>query len=76
MPHFCEHCDRVRGAASDTWICQKCGEVFCSNPKCFKYRRAIWVSDLIKFRNNDGTTGTAGGNVCVECFTEGTQRSY
>ncbi len=47
MPHFC-------GCGSDTYICQQCARVFCSDTTCPRGRASEWIK------------GT--GNVCARCL--------
>jgi len=50
MPHFCK-------CGADTYICQKCGKVFCS-----KDYPPEWRADI--------TENKSAGNVCPECVTD------
>lgn len=48
MPHFCEKC------GADTYICQTCHKVFCSNET-----EGYWRTDI--------TGNKAAGTVCETC---------
>jgi len=67
MPHFCEDCR----SGADTWLCQCCGEIFCSNPKCNYFRKSVWCESFF----SEHLGHNVHGNVSLECFTGGTQRS-
>jgi len=56
MPHFCPECH------NDTFLCQKCGKVYCSNEKCKYGTKYHWSPEI---------TGNEGaGAVCERCFFE------
>ncbi len=52
MPHFSSCCP-----GADTYICQKCGKIFCS--KC---QPSQWRPDI--------TGHKSAGNVCPKCLEE------
>lgn len=56
MPHFCDECGQ------DTFICQKCGKVFCTNESCSKGTKYHWDTKV--------TGSSSAGAVCDNCYIE------